>query len=842
MSSGPDVLRRSAIKDSGRARALRWIAFAIVPLLAGSTLLAGDSESQGPDAVALQFDNVAEPTTLSGRDARKQLVVSAKSADQSIYDVTHRVTFQVEPSGIVEVDQAALVIPIADGKATITAVDSNDQIATTTVNVINTGNEAAVHFQSRIVPIFTKLGCNGGGCHGKAAGQNGFKLSLLGFEPSEDYEHLVRESRGRRLTPAAPDNSLLLLKATNTSPHGGGQRLQHDSHEYRMLHRWIAQGMQFGDVSVPKVVSIEVVPDQRRLAASTNQQLSVVARYSDGSSEDVTRAALYESNDPEMADVTAVGHVQLHDLVGDVAVMARYQGHVAVFRADIPMASSGNEPTVDLPAEHVNVVDTFAFKKLRSLGITPSPACDDPTFLRRVTLDIAGRLPTLDELQQFESDTTPNKRTALVDRLLTSSDYADLFAGKWNTILRNRRTGGELKFATVAFHQWIRDSIESNKPYDRFVREIVAASGSVASHPPVAWFQQVPNTNERIEDTAQLFLGQRIKCARCHHHPYEKWSQAHYAQMSAFFSTVAKKNDGDPGEPEFFARFGGASARHPKTGQSLSPVGLDAESVPIPPHDDPRDHFVDWMTDPTNPFFARTLVNRYWKHFMGRGLVEPEDDLRVTNPPSNPELLDGLAAAFVDSGYDMRALIRLIVLSRTYQFDSDAVGNNLVDRRSYSRFYPRRLPAEVLLDAIDEVTQSHTRFAGMPPGTRAVALPDTGFSSYFLNVFGRPASTTACECERSQEPNLAQNLHLLNSEEIQKKLSSDVGRAAQSAEDSRPDDEKVQELYRVALSRNPSDDELKTTLAYLAGKTNRREAYEDVVWSLINSKEFLFNH
>lgn len=818
------------------------IAAAIATLIVSSTLQAGNSDSQPPDVVSLQFDSATEETVLSGRDARKQLVVSAKLADQSVHDITHSVTFNVEPAGVVEIDHAALVIPIADGKATITAMNPSGQTATTTVNVINSGNEAAVHFQGSIVPIFTKLGCNGGGCHGKAAGQNGFKLSLLGFEPSEDYEHLVRESRGRRLTPAAPERSLLLLKATNTSPHGGGQRLQHDSHEYRILRRWIEQGMQFGDVNAPQVVSIEIVPDQRRLAASASQQLSVVAHYSDDSIEDVTRAALYESNDPEMAEVTTGGNVQLHNLAGDVAVMARYQGHVAVFRADIPMVSSGNEPALEFPAEPNNIVDTFVFKKLRSLGIPASPPCDDPTFLRRVTLDIAGRLPTLDEVQQYESDTSPNKRDALVDRLLSSPDYADHFAGKWNTILRNRRTGGELNFATVAFHQWIRDSIDSNKPYNKFVREIVTASGSVASHPPVAWFQQVPDTNQRIEDTAQLFLGQRIKCARCHHHPYEKWSQANYAQMSAFFSTVTKKNDGDPGEPVFFARFGGASSPHPKTGQSLSPAGLDAENATIPAQDDPRGHFADWMTDQANPFFARTLVNRYWKHFMGRGLVEPEDDLRVTNPPSNPELLDGVAAAFIDSGYDMKELIRLIVLSRSYQFDSDAVGDNLGDRRSYSRFYPKRLQAEVLLDVIDEVTQSPTQFAGMPPGTRAVALPDTGFSSYFLNVFGRPASTTACECERSQEPNLAQNLHLLNSEEIQKKLSTDVGRAAHLAEDSRPDDEKIQELYRVALSRNPSDDELKTTLTYLAGKTNRREAYEDVVWSLINSKEFLFNH
>jgi hypothetical protein len=819
----------------------RIVCAAIVVLLSGPECLAVKSSSPPKNVVGLSFDSATAGTVLSGRDARLQLVVSAHAADKTTYDVTHQVTFSTEPLGIARMDQA-FVIPAADGEVRITAHDQSGATAQTTVKVINTGNEAPVSFSGRVVPIFTKLGCNAGGCHGKAAGQNGFKLSLLGFEPREDYEHLARESRGRRVSIAAPDHSLLLLKAINASPHGGGQRLDVDSHEYRVLRRWIAQGMPYGSGDEPKVTSIEVLPKHRRLSPAATQQLAVLAHYSDGSSEDVTRGALFESNDPEMADVTARGLVQLGDLAGDVAVMARYQGQVTVFRADIPSDSSSDGSPLEF-AQPSSFVDTFVFQKLRSLGIPPSPICSDQTFLRRVTLDVAGRLPTLQEMEQFQSDPSDQKRHAWVDRLLSSSDHADYFTNKWNAILRNRRTAGELKFSILAFHGWIRDSIYTNKPYDQFVREIMTASGSVASHPPVAWFQQVPDTNQRIEDAAQLFLGQRIQCARCHHHPYEKWSQADYGHLSAFFSTVSKKNDGDPSEPDFFARLGGASSRHPKTGQSLVPAGLDAEQMAIPAEQDPRVQFADWMTDPKNPFFARALVNRYWKHFMGRGLVEPEDDLRVTNPPSNPELLDALAQHFIDSGYDMKALIRVIVQSKSYQLDSDAIDENLGDRRSYSRFYPKRLPAEVLLDAIDHVTQSPTRFAGMPPGTRAIALPDTGFSSYFLTVFGRPASTTACECERSQEANLSQSLHLLNSQEIQAKLSHDAGRAARLAvDDDRGDQQNIQELYRVAFNRNPSDQELKSTLTYLAGKQNRREAYEDVVWSLINSKEFLFNH
>ena len=786
------------------------------------------------EAATLRFET-PEGQTLAGRDARLQLIVSLQQSD-----ATHDVSYTAEPPGVVEVSPDALVTPIADGLVTIRAEHADGLSAQLPIAVTNTGNEAPVSFPSRVVPVFTKLGCNGGGCHGKAAGQNGFKLSLLGFEPREDFEHLVHESRGRRLTPAMPDQSLLLQKAINASPHGGGQRMQADSFEYRLLRRWIAQGMPYGSDSEPVVQSIEVVPAQRRLKPTESQQLSVIAHLSDGSTEDVSRAALYESNDPEMADVSQTGLVQLGELIGDVAVMARYQGQVAVFRAIIPMQDT--QPVAS-PPEPRNVVDTLVFSKLQSLGVPASPICDDLTFLRRVTLDIAGRLPTLQEIAEFEQADWQHRRDAAIDRLLNSHDYAEYFANKWNTILRNRQAEGATQFANFAFHAWLRDSLESNMPYDEFARQIVAASGTVASHPPVAWYTQVASTTQRMEDAAQLFLGQRLQCARCHHHPYEKWSQKDYAQMAAFFTTVSKKAEPDPGEPSYIPSLANASYAHPKTGAPIPPAGLDSSSPPSSQDNDARQAFADWMTTPDNPFFARTLVNRYWKHFTGRGLVEPEDDMRVTNPPTNPELLDGLADAFVRSGYDMKALIRMITQSRTYQFDSIAAERNLLDQRNYSRFYPKRMQAEVLLDAIDRVTGTETRFDPLPAGTRAVALPDAGYSSYFLKVFGRSASTTACECESTQEPNLAQNLHLLNSTEMQSKLAADTGRAAALASDeARPDNEKITELYRIALSRNPDDRELKSALEYLADKPNRREAYEDVVWSLINSKEFLFNH
>lgn len=810
-----------------------------------STILLGFSVSDAanrPEAVleSVRFDH-AQQLELAGRDARLQLLVTGDTQDGQQIDLSHHVRLSAEPAGIVEFE-GSLLVPLADGEAVITATTESGQEVKTTARVTQMGQESQISFPGKIIPIFTKLGCNGGGCHGKVAGQNGFKLSLLGFGPKEDHEHLASETRGRRISLANPDGSLLLLKAINASPHGGGQRLEKDSHEYRIMRRWISQGMPYGDDDPSQLVGIEVIPQHRRMAPSTSQQLTVVAKYSDGSIEDITRAAVFESNDPSMASVNDQGLVDLNQVVGDVAVMTRYQGHVSVFRADIPLDRKQGEPRPEYVDPTGNLVDELVWKKLESLGIPTSETCDDNTFLRRITLDLAGRLPTLEEVQTFQTSEDPLKRNEVIERLLASEEYAEYFASKWNSILRNQRQGGGLRFASLAFHDWIRESIYQNRPYDQFVRDIVAASGSVANHPPVVWYQQVPDTNQRIEDAAQLFLGQRVQCARCHHHPYEKWSQADYAQLSAFFTTVSKKNTGDPAEPSFFARIGGASARDPSSGKNLVPAGLDSGDLQIAPYEDPRAAFADWMTASENPFFAKALVNRYWKHFMGRGLVEPEDDLRVTNPPSNPELIEGMAEHFVRYGFDTKSLIRLIVQSKTYQLSNNAKPDNLGDRRSYSRYYPKRLQAEVLLDAIDRVTLSPTRFSGMPAGVRAVALPDTGFDSYFLTVFGRPQSSTACECERSQEANLSQSLHLLNSEEIQGKLSAETGRAALLASDPRTDTDKINELYMITLGRSPNETENQASIAYVQGKENKREAYEDLIWSLINSKEFLFNH
>ncbi|MEM7473510.1 MAG: DUF1549 domain-containing protein [Planctomycetota bacterium] len=796
-------------------------------------------------AVSSEVDSAPGLIHLRGVDARWQLQVT-RARDTKSADVTRDVEIKIEPA-IAEVDAFGYLRPLNDGEARVRALGADGEVAEIALRVEGLEAAQSVNFPNQIVPIFTKMGCNGGGCHGKSAGQAGFKLSLLGFEPKEDYEHLVNESRGRRLFPAVPEKSLLLEKAVNSSPHGGGQRMEIDTHEYRLLKRWIATGMPYGSASDPVVSSIEMLPKNRRLQREATQQLAVIARYSDGSMEDITHTVQYESNNKDLAEVDEHGLVRLRNQSGDVSVMARYQGQVAVFQASIPLGEDISKVSWP-PAK--NLVDELVFSKLQSLGIPPSSLADDSTFIRRVTLDLAGRLPTMEETRAYLASQASDKDDQLVTRLLESSDHASFFARKWVTILRNRRASANHQFGNFAFHDWLRSSFHENKPYDQLVRELITATGSIESNPPVAWYREVANTESRVEDAAQLFLGQRLQCARCHHHPFEKWSQRDYFQMAAFFSRVQKKNGAIPEEPIFVSSFGAASARHPKSGETLKPAGLDQTPLSIPQENDPRKELVDWMVDSENPFFAPSFVNRYWKHFFATGMVEPEDDMRVTNPPSNGELLEGLSNYFIENEFDIRKLLHLICTSSTYRLSSSSNDFNLRDNNSYSRFYPKRLQSEVLLDAVDQVAMTSTSFSGLPSDTRAVDLPDTSYKSYFLDVFGAPDSATACECERSNEATLAQSLHLLNSKEVQAKLASDAGRAATFAASSSAPKVLIEELYLTALSRAPTAEELKVSLDYLAKPAAqgedpvkaRRAAYEDLVWAIINTKEFLFNH
>jgi hypothetical protein len=529
----------------------------------------------------------------------------------------------------------------------------------------------------------------------------------------------------------------------------------------------------------------------------------------------------------------------------------RFQGQVAVFSASVPLGA----PVDQLPPSR-NFIDELVFANLKKLGMPPSPVCDDATFLRRVTLDIAGRLPTEDETTRFHSSGDSNKRDQVIDELLRSPDYADYFAAKWTALLKNRRDDASDIVSNFAFHAWIRDSLLANKPYDQLARELLGATGAVIGNPPVAWYKRVKEPKQQLEDVAQLFLGVRMQCAQCHHHPFERWSQDDYYSFAAFFSQVGRKPSATRGEDLIFHKRGIAAATNVKTGMALKPAALGDAIPPIPADADPRLKLADWMSSPRNPFFARALANRYWKHFFQRGLIEPEDDIRDTNPPSNPELLDALAKHFVESGFDLKGLVREITRSNAYLLSALPNEHNVADRQNYSHYYPRRLQAEVLLDSIDRLTGTQTDFANLPPGTRAVALPDNSYntSSAFLRVFGRPEAASVCECERVQTSSLAQSLHLINSQELRSKLGSPTGRAERLAKDERPAEARIRELYLVAFSREPRSDELQHAQDFLASLTNdadgkpvdpkqaAREGFQDLIWALINTKEFLFNH
>ena len=805
---------------------------------------------------SLPLDQGAKTLSLTGAGDRLQLIVNGYETGGRERDVTREVAYSVTPAKVLTIDQTGFVRPVGDGTATITA-KVGDQAASVQVAVEKFGEVEDINFANRIVPVFTKRGCNGGGCHGKSGGQNGFKLSLLGFEPTEDYEYLVKEARMRRIFPTAPDHSLLLRKGAAIVPHGGGKKIDPNGYDYDLLRRWIAAGLPYGDPDDPTVTRIEVFPRERVMTPKAQQQLAVFAHYTDGHVEDVTRAALFEANEKEIAEVDEQGLITMHEQPGDVAVMVRYQGKVAVSLASLPLGA----PVKHLPAER-NYIDQLVFKKLKKVGMPPSELSDDETFIRRVTLDVAGRLPTKAETEKFLADQDPKKRETWVDGLLASSDYADYFANYWGALLRNQRTvvSGRTEpymRGTYAFHSWIRESLNQNKPFDIFVREVLAASGDIGHNPPVAWYRQVKSSNQQLEDAAQLFLGTRLQCAQCHHHPFEKWSQADYYSFGSFFSQVSRRPGSQPGEEMIYASRKVPTGTNKKNGQKVLPAGLGAKPLELTADDDARHALVDWMADPKNKFFSHALVNRYWKLFFNRGLVEPEDDMRETNPATNPELLDALAANFVKSGFDLKKLVRDIVTSSTYQLSAIPNSHNAKDKQYFSRYYPKRLSAEVLLDAINLLTKSNSKWAGLPAGTRAVQLPDNYFNSksYFLQVFGRPDSASACACERSQEASLAQSLHLLNSKDIQTKLSADAGRAAELALNEKLNDEqKMQELYLWAFSRKAMSHEATVGIEHVEKKLThakdaksdlkkaKREAYEDIVWALISSKEFLFNH
>ncbi len=786
--------------------------------------------------------------SLKGIDDAQQLILTAVLKDGRLQDLTHDVKYEAADAKLIRITSSGRVVPIANGSTQVVARFGDHSIKVP-VKTESCDVNLEINFANQIVPIFTKMGCNSGGCHGKASGQNGFKLSLLGFEPELDYMTLVKEGRGRRLFPAAPDRSLLLLKAAGGMAHGGGKRTEVGSDEYRLIRRWIAAGTPYGKPTDPKVTRISVTPDHRVMTLQGKQQFSVQAHYSDGTVEDITRRAQYESNDTEIGIVDEGALVRTLSMSGESAIMVRYQDQVAVFRATVPL--DGKAPEYQFPVQ--TVVDEFTLKKWKTLGLVPSQLSTDEVFLRRVSLDITGTLPTPKQVAEFAADKDPKKRDKLIDALLDSPEYSYYFANKWADILRvKRRNEPGRARGTFAFHDWIRQSMAKDKPYDQFAGEILAATGDESISPPTVWYRELQLPQNFVDDTAQVFLGLRLACAQCHHHPYEKWSQDDYWGLAAFFGRVGRKqvpvasNANQPEQRIAIYSLSSGSVQNQRTKQTAEIKPLDGEPMKVGAEDDPREKLVEWLTDHKNPFFAKAVANRYWAHFFGRGIVDPLDDMRVTNPPSNPELLNALAADLIKNKFSLKQMIRTITKSRTYQLSAVPNEFNQHDKQNYARYYPKRMGAEVLLDAVCQVTDSPTAFAGLPQDRfapkRAIMLPDESFASYFLDVFGRPQRISACECERVSEANLAQALHLLNSEEVQGKLARAGGRADELAKDKRTDAEKVEELFLWAFARKPTEDQMKAALEHIAKhEKSKKTAYENILWALLNTKEFIFN-
>ncbi len=778
---------------------------------------------------------VVHPAKVELADAlaRRQLLVSSDHGD-----VTVAATYTSSDAKIVTIAEHGYLIPQSVGRAQV-VVRHGDQSATVDVNVSAFDVTRQVDFANDVVPLMSRYGCNAGGCHGKAMGQNGFKLSLLGFDPAFDYEAIVLKAKGRRIFPAAPERSLLLTKAVGDVPHGGGRRIEPGSEPYEVIRRWIVQGLPASSPDAPRVTRLIVEPETRLLKVNQTQQLSVQAEYSDGSRRDVTRSAEYGSNLDLVASADHQGLVKTTGGTGDAAIMVRYLGRVTVFRAIVPHG----EPLKELPQfVRKNYVDELVAKKWMQLGIQPSPQADDATFLRRATLDVCGRLPTVEESRAYLADKGADKRERLVNRLLDSPDYASYFALRWSSILRNSKLAGA-DDASYAFHQWIKDMVAQNRPYDEFVRGVIAASGEWQEAPAINWFWQMRDDqlHQTTADTAQVFLGIRLQCARCHHHPYERWGQDDYYGLAGFFTRLGRKSFGQP-PPYFSAARPTTSERNPLTNQVPEPKYPDGELANVSPEEDPRHALVDWLSKKENPFFAKTLVNRLWGHLFGRGLVDPVDDMRETNPPSNPELLDALARDFIEHKFDMRHMVRTMLLSNAYALDSAPTPQNETDQQNFARYYARRLIAEVLLDAVDQSCGTKTRFDRTGSEARAVELPHEGFGSYFLDTFDRPKRVSGCECERSSGATLGQVLLLSNSSEIENKIGDGNGLVARLLKEKRPPEEIVDTLYLAAFSRFPTGDERAKMHKYVASSPDPKVALEDVLWTLLNSKEFVFNH
>jgi hypothetical protein len=778
---------------------------------------------------------------LDGPHAAQGLVVEARGADGAfVADSTTEAKFRVANPNLASVGDDGVLRPRSDGETLVYAT-IGDATVSVPVTIKGIGSDEPRNFSRDVLPVLTKAGCNQGACHGAAAGKGGLRLTLRGYGPETDFDALTRQARARRIDRTHPERSLLLLKPTGVLEHGGGIRFAPGSADYAILAGWIAAGTPAPREEDPRIESLEVHPSAVRLAPGQNQKIVVLAHYSDGRTADVTRWSKFSSVDDNVATVD--------DATGIATVRGHGEGGIAVWYASLVQRMGIAAPYPDpIPAEvyanapRRNQIDEFNLAKLKSLNLAPSGDCGDATFLRRAYLDATGTLPPVEVVDAFLADADPDKRAKLVDRILESPEYVDYWTYQWCDLLLVS-TQKLPSNAMWSFYDFVRRSVAENRGWDKLAREVVTATGSTVANGAANFFALHRDPIDLTETASMAFLGMPLTCARCHNHPMEKWTQDQYYGMASLFSRVRLKDGDQAGEVIVTAAPEG-EIRHPRTGKVMLPEPLDGKAMASEDRRDRREAFADWLVEPSNPYFTHAIVNRVWARIFGRGLVDPEDDLRATNPPADPALMDWLVEDFRAHGYDVKRLIRMILTSGVYARSGAPEAGTPPEAAKLLAFYPpRRLAAEVLLDATARVAAVPTPFEGYPAGWRSMQLPDVKVGNAFLEAFGRPQRVSTCSCERSDEPSVAQALHLANGDTLNKKLAADGSAAAKAAKDGLGDDAILDGLFKAALSRPPSDAErarLKPILAVPAEE--RRQAIEDLYWAVLTSKEFLFNH
>ncbi|HWE38590.1 MAG TPA: DUF1549 and DUF1553 domain-containing protein [Isosphaeraceae bacterium] len=792
---------------------------------------------------------VAEPAAirLDGADARQQVAVSGRFEDGAIRDVSGEARFAVEPAGIAAVSTSGVVTPKADGRATL-KIEALGRSIDVPIEVVHAGDTRPVSYRHDVAAVLSKAGCNMGACHGNFNGKGGFRLSLRGDDPEYDLAALTRDAFGRRVDTADPGRSLIVLKPTGQVPHEGGRRFAIDSPEARTFLAWLADRCRDDKSEAPKLTRLVVFPAERMLASpSRSQQLVVTAEFADGSRRDVTRQSSFDVNDPTRAAVTAEGKVVVKGPV-EVVVAVRYLGGRGVsrlaFLADRP-DFAWKDPTPN------NAIDVHVFAKLKALKVNPSDPASDAVFLRRAYLDAIGLLPTADEARAFLDDTDPEKRSKLVDRLVARPEFADFWALKWADLLRNEEKTMGLKGVWV-FQRWLRDQIARDVPLDEFARRIITAKGSTWTNPPASFYRTNRDPATAAETVGQVFLGVRLQCARCHNHPFDVWTQDDYYGLAAYFGNVARKEVNNTrkdnldkheinGDEVVYLSADPPRVVQPRTGSMMEPKPPAGPRPSLGDDPDALDDLADWLTR-HNDQFARNVANRVWFHLIGRGVVEPVDDFRDSNPPSNPALLDALTAELVAHGMRLRPLVAFVMKSRAYALSSRPDPTNADDEANFARAAIRLLPAEVLLDAIGRALDRPEDFRGAPRGLRAAQLPGARMGGEFLKVFGKPDRLLTCECERSEATTLAQAFQLINGDAVRDRLTDPANRLGRLLDNGDDDASILDEFYLATLSRRPGAAERAAALAFVAKGADRRKAWEDVAWAIMNTKEFLLRH